>query len=450
MSQTDLQIFQAFASSYQHQGEPYFRSDAPINFARAPGRLDIMGGIADYSGSLVLEMPIAEATLAAAQLDEKLEIRVLTLSEGRPTGIAEFVMPLDRLSENDQPISYEAAQAFFRHEHTSAWAAYVLGAFFILRCEKGARFPHGIRILLQSSVPEGKGVSSSAAVEVAGMIAISDAYGIKLSADEVASLCQMVENHIAGAPCGIMDQMTVVHGRPNQLLALLCQPSTIQGYVAIPEEYTFWGIDSGIRHAVSGADYGSVRVGAFMGCKILQRLGGQDFNGYLANITPALFEQHYRALLPVSIRGAEFLAQFGSLPDAVTTVEVTQTYAVRQPTAHPIYEHFRVQAFAHLLNGSAPENGPLLGELMYQAHASYSACGLGSDGTDLLVDLVRAEGIENGLFGAKITGGGSGGTVVVLGRADARPALERVVTRYENLSSHRPYVFTGSSAGALG
>ena len=63
---------------------------------------------------------------------------------------------------------------------------------------------------------------------------------------------------------------------------------------------------------------------------------------------------------------------------------------------------------------------------MYESHASYSACGLGSKGTDLLVELVRAAGVERGLFGAKITGGGSGGTVAVLGRRDAREAVSDV------------------------
>ena len=67
-----------------------------------------------------------------------------------------------------------------------------------------------------------------------------------------------------------------------------------------------------------------------------------------------------------------------------------------------------------------------MGELMFASHASYSACGLGSDGTDLLVELVRQVGRAGGLFGAKITGGGSGGTVAILGRADAAQAVTEI------------------------
>jgi L-arabinokinase len=90
----------------------------------------------------------------------------------------------------------------------------------------------------------------------------------------------------------------------------------------------------------------------------------------------------------------------------------------------------------------------LLGELLYQSHESYTACGLGSRGTDLIVNLVRAEGPSKGIYGARITGGGSGGTVAVLGRSDAHPAVVRIIEAYEKIIGYRPYVFSGSSDGA--
>jgi L-arabinokinase len=89
-----------------------------------------------------------------------------------------------------------------------------------------------------------------------------------------------------------------------------------------------------------------------------------------------------------------------------------------------------------------------MGELMYASHDSYSACGLGSKGTDLLVELVRTQGVERGLFGAKITGGGSGGTVAVLGSTDAEPAVLDVAHRYAAMMGHEPYIFRGSSTGS--
>jgi galactokinase len=84
---------------------------------------------------------------------------------------------------------------------------------------------------------------------------------------------------------------------------------------------------------------------------------------------------------------------------------------------------------------------------MYESHASYQGCGLGSPGTNRLVELVRREGAAAGLYGARITGGGSGGTVVVMGRSDAADAVARVTAAYERVSGYRPHVFAGSSSG---
>ena len=85
---------------------------------------------------------------------------------------------------------------------------------------------------------------------------------------------------------------------------------------------------------------------------------------------------------------------------------------------------------------------------MYESHASYSACGLGSSGTDKLVELVRKSGVGSGLYGAKITGGGSGGSVAVLGRRDAGAAVAKVVRWYAEKTGHQPYIFSGSSPGS--
>jgi L-arabinokinase len=235
--------------------------------------------------------------------------------------------------------------------------------------------------------------------------------------------------------------------------------------IIIPEEIVFWGIDSGVRHSVAGADYASVRTGAFMGYRIIAGLvdfvcketateevchiDDPRWGGYLANITPSEFEQSFAAQLPEQINGAEFLSLYKGTTDPVTRIEPGRNYAVRVPTAHPICEHQRVRTYAELLAGAASEQRlKLLGELMYQSHESYSACGLNSEGPDLLVKLVRAAGPGQGLYGAKITGGGSGGTVAVLGQRTAGPAIARLAEKYERETGHQPYVFAGSSHGS--
>ena len=459
----DAEEFIAQLGDLQRRGGVVFDAAQPVYVARAPGRLDLMGGIADYSGSLVLQMPIAEAALAALQRDPAPVITIASL-DGEETGAhRHFSMPLVDFYADGQPATYETARDYFRHDPSLGWAAYVAGAFLVLMREREVSFNDGARILIASRVPEGKGVSSSAALEVASMQAIAAAFGIDLAPRELALLCQKVENLVVGAPCGVMDQMTAACGEAGRLLELLCQPAQLLGTAPIPGDLAVWGIDSGVQHSVSGADYSSVRVGAFMGYRMICELAGlrarpkdglvevddARWQSYLANLTPSVFEQLIARHLPERISGADFLARFQGITDSVTSVDPQRDYAVRAPTAHPVYEHFRVRAFAELLRDDPSERQrELLGELMYQSHASYSACGLGSEGTDLLVNLARKVGPGGGLYGAKITGGGSGGTVAVLGQVDAQESVRQVAMEYEERTGYRPQVFHNSSPGA--
>lgn len=439
--------------------ETLFESRSEITIARAPGRLDVMGGIADYSGSLVLELPIAEATFVALQKDDSRQLRIVSQVENRTLS---FELPMSALERDGEPIEYDEAQQYFNSDRTRHWVAYVAGVFLVLSRELGVRFDHGARLFISSRVPEGKGVSSSAALEVATMSAVAAAFDIKLGPRELALLCQRVENLVVGAPCGVMDQTTAVCGDANHLLSLICQPAELQGSIKLPEDLTVWGLDSGVRHSIGAGDYGSVRAGTFMGYRIIAELAGftvmqggaevviddPRWGGYLANLLPSEYEERFAANLPESLPGDEFLLHYGGTTDPVTKIERERRYAVRAPTEHAIYESFRVKKFAELLDKPSLGDKMAMGELMYASHESYSACGLGSNGTDLLVELVRLQGVDRGLFGAKITGGGSGGTVAVLGNSDAEPAVLDVAHRYAAMTGHEPYIFRGSSPGS--
>jgi L-arabinokinase len=175
------------------------------------------------------------------------------------------------------------------------------------------------------------------------------------------------------------------------------------------------------------------------------------WKGYLANISPSAWESRYRELVPVEMLGATFLERYGGSTDTVTSINPQRLYAVRQPTAHPIYEHQRVRLFRTLLahRPLTEEDLLLAGELLYQAHASYSACGLGSSGTDRLVQLIAEAGPAQGLYGAKITGGGSGGTVAVLARRGSYAQLSAIVRRYEQEIGQQILLMHGTSSGAI-
>lgn len=438
-----------------------FDKKSDIFVTRAPGRLDVMGGIADYSGSLVLEMPIAEATLAAIQKSDDNKIKIVSLHVGSNKSSV-FEMKLSDLETKGRPRNYPEVRDFFSRNRHIHWASYAAGVFFVLKRELGIHFQTGARILISSQVPVGKGVSSSAALEVAVMQAVCTAYNIPIAPRELAMLCQKVENSIVGAACGVMDQITAHCGIENSLVSLLCQPAEIGEAVKIPDGLELWGIDSGVRHVVAGSDYTSVRVGAFMGYRIIAENAGLDikhvadglveindtrWRGYLANVTPAEYEKEFSSKMPVSIGGKEFLESLGGTTDTVTKVDPAKIYAVTAPTEHAIYESSRVQTFAKLLENPADHtNLERLGELMFQSHKSYAACGLTESRTDRIVELVRKHRSE-GLFGARITGGGSGGTVVVLARRGSRRTITQLAERIGKEAGQKPYVFHGSSPG---
>jgi galactokinase len=460
-----IELLNALPESLPSERGAFFDSPGELFLARAPGRLDLMGGIADYSGSLVLEFPIASATHVAIQLQEQNALRIISLPVVGEEQPRHFEMALDDFMDSGGPIDYSAAAAYFNRQPQHHWAAYVAGVFLVLMRERGCEFDKGARIIIGSNVPEGKGVSSSAALEVATMRAIMAAYRIEMSAREMAFLCQKVENMVARAPCGVMDQMTSACGEQDRLLALLCQPAELKETIRLPEELAIWGVDSGIRHSVSGADYGTVRTAAFMGYRMIAEIAGLScretgtaghvmiedpkWKGYLANIAPEEFLDQYAKNLPTLMSGAEFLEKHKGITDPVTNVKHTILYPVRQATRYPVYEHDRVVKFASVLkdwqgHGQAEE----LGELMYESHQSYSDCGLGSEGTDELVRLAREAGASKGIYGAKITGGGSGGTVAILGGREALAAVRAIAKEYARQTGYAPLIIQGSSPGA--
>lgn len=398
--------------------------------ASAPGRLDVMGGIADYSGSLALQMPIGQHTHVQLSLRDDY---VCTLESRISSGEIVKAQVDYRDYFKDSHIDYTFAKEKFLQTGNNHWISYVLGCALVLQKEKGIVFTGG-DFKIQSEVPLGKGVSSSASIEVATMNVLALAFGLTFKKTELPLLAQRVENFVVGAPCGLMDQLACYLGQPKKILPILCQPDLIEESITIPEGISFIGIDSGVQHAISGASYSEVRCAAFMGYTILLRTLGVSaneiieakekenfsslpFKGYLCNITVEEFEKSMVHHLPYSIKGIDFLNQYQVSIDRVTTIDPTKTYYIRQCVSHPVFENKRVLLFKNYLqslnthSSNQTEILKRMGELMYQSHESYSLCGLGSDRTNEIVDLSKN---LQGVYGAKITGGGNGGTVCIL------------------------------------
>ena len=438
------QDFEAFEAALQGDAAGFFDRKELVWAARAPGRLDVMGGIADYSGSLVAEMTIGQAAVVGAQgggtKDNSVVVR--TANAGDEGLTAEVVIPAEIFTN---PVSL---LKFLRESPAGArWAGYVAGCFALLRAEGLIPRKVGGRLFLWSNVPLGAGVSSSAAIEVASMRALCAAFGVEMDGLALARLCQRVENDVMDAPCGIMDQVTAAFGEAGKLLLLLCQPHQVQGTVALPAGWSVFGIDSGVKHSVGGAAYTRVRVAAFMGFKALTDQAGSGFGGHLCNISPDLYREVSPERLPETMTGREFLAAHNGIYDAVTTVLPGETYPVRAAAEHAIHENHRVRRFIeHLRLGDANAFSEA-GNPMNEAHFSYSACGLGSDETDILAQMARE---LPGVAGAKITGGGSGGTVCVLCGSDREEEIaQTLATRYKTKTGITPRLIRGTSPGAL-
>ena len=440
----------------------HFAAGKPIYVVRAPARLDCMGGIADYSGSLVCEMTLDRAVLMGLQARDDRKVIVHSAGVDELGLSPDVTLALDDLAPGSGAVDYDTVKRRFSSVPESAWAAYVAGAFSVLQGEGHMeRFPHGATIVLASNIPFRVGASSSAALEIAAMHGLNLLYGINLNGMALAVLSQKVENHVVGAACGIMDQVTCAMGTRGRLLSLLCQPHTMQEQIPIPDGIRFIGINSGIRREIKGARYTNSRIGAFMGLAILRdqlRSGNGTAThlrlGYLCNLSTSEYVHSCRSLLPSSISGREFMRRYGTTPDPVTAVDPEVVYKVRSRVEHPVYEHRRVTDFTECIRlaGSFEKPAPLqrAGRLMYASDWSYThRCGLGSTETAWIVREIRKLGVEAGFYGARITGGGAGGTVAVAGNDRLFDHLGPLLELYGETTGIEAEVFIGTSPGTL-
>ncbi|MCE1200018.1 MAG: hypothetical protein LWW85_13700 [Marinilabiliales bacterium] len=440
----------------------YFDTKEDIFIARSPGRLDVMGGNDDYTGGLVFESTIEESTYAAAQLrkDQVIQLNNKTANDAGWQG--NLVVSWEDLSDEESVKALAASSASLK------WTAYVLGNLYYLKKKFPDRMIHGITLYMESTVPLNRGVSSSAAIEVAVMKASAAAFGIDLRGTELALACQWVENVIADAACGIMDQIAVVAGWQGHILPLVCQPCLPEPLIKLPDELQIWGIDSGVSHQVSGIEYEAARAAAFMGYKMICDLEGIEvtkdheseierytdpiWHGYLANLSRSDYHEKYENHLPEELDSLSFLQKHGFHTDPYTPLKEGVLYKVKANTSYAVEENARVQLFSELSRGASLSHSrrsfELMGEQMYQSHFAYTECGLGSDATDFLVNLCKAQGKANGIYGAKITGGGAGGTVAILADKYARNLVKDIFEAYKAAGLGDPYLFEGSSDGA--
>lgn len=228
----------------------FFRGDRRILIARAPGRLDVMGGRAPASSSLVLQLPIAEAAcLAIQQRDDDLVRLWSPCRDGSRTQM--LSMRLHDLGLPGAPIGYDDARALFGGDPRDRWAGYMLGALLVLAREHRLHAARGADLLLHSDVPEGRGVASSSAVTVAALRAFALLHQIDLGALELARACQLVEQRVLAVPAPAADPMTVASAAAGELLALRGDTGELHARITVPMDLEFIGLETGPRAPIS-------------------------------------------------------------------------------------------------------------------------------------------------------------------------------------------------------
>jgi len=321
----------------------------------APGRVNLIGEHTDYADGFVMPAAIDFATLAAICPRDNHSIAIYSANFDE-----QIVHSLVSLPE-------KASQH---------WSDYPLGVVSALR-EIGVEIP-AFSLTLNGDVPLGAGLSSSASVEVASMVAILSLTSAKIRLPEVARLCQRAENHFVGASTGIMDQFIACCGAEDHALLLDCR--TLEYRLApIPSHLSLVIANTMVKHSHAGGEYNTRRAEVEEGTQLLHS-----------------HRPEIRLLRDATV---DDLKKWGHemRPD------------VLKRCRHIITENNRTVAAADALEASDLKT---LGRLMYEAHASYrddfeASC----PEADILVDLAAK---ETGCIGARLTGGGFGGCTVNL------------------------------------
>ncbi len=378
----------------------------------APGRVNLIGEHVDYNDGLVLPMAIERWTVLAA--DAAQQGGPVRLWSDELQEAAEFPLPASLLplplgegrGEGGSGSDGRPPQSSDR-----CWSNYVRGV--VAGCAGSQiEFP-AFDAVIASSVPIGGGLSSSAALEVAAATLIEAMSGVQIETAAKALLCQRAEHDYAGVPCGIMDQFIVAGARRDHLMLLDCRSLQFELIPLVDPALTVLIVNSHVSHSLAGGEYAQRRAE----CDAAARALGVD---KLRDATLADLDRHCGALDPTLFRRAR----------------------------HVITEIGRTVGAAEAI---ARENWPAVGAAMYASHASLrDDYEVSCSELDLLGDLARGIGLDGGVIGSRMTGGGFGGCTVTLVRTSAVGAVSELIgARYHEQTGIKPTIFaTRPASGA--
>jgi galactokinase len=336
----------------------------------APGRANLMGEHTDYNEGFVLPFALGQGIVAAAA--RRADRRLVLCSAQSPDGVVSFV--LDDLEPG----------------RVTGWAAYPAGVAWALM-SAGYEVP-GACLAFDSDVPAGAGLSSSAALECVTALALTSLAGLSVDRRELAAIARRAENEFAGVPTGIMDQSASLLTRSGHALLLDCRSlETAQvPFDPAASRARLLLINTRARHELSAGQYGQRRAE----CERAARLLGVPSLRYLTDV-----------------------ADVGRLADPV----------LRRRARHVVTDDQRVLEVVALLRSPEPSDRhvyPEIGRLLTQAHVSLrDDFEVSWPEADVAVDAALAAGA----LGARMIGGGFGGSVLALVRPAAAGAVRAAV-----------------------
>jgi galactokinase len=349
----------------------------------APGRVNLIGEHTDYNDGYVLPLALPQRTVVTASI----------VPDG-PSRVRSLQVP-------DDQVTFRAATV--RPGHLIGWAAYVAGVVWVLH---DAGHPVGdLDVTIDSDVPVGAGLSSSAALECAAALAWTDLFGVDIDRTELARFCQRAENDFVGAPTGIMDQMAALHGREGHLVFLDTRSMEVSHvrFDLAAAGLALLVVDTRAPHRHVDGEYAARR----RDCEEAARLLG----------VPALRDADVSDLerLPTQL-----------LPRA----------------RHVVTENARVLDVVEALrSGVDPRE---IGRALTASHISLrDDFEVTAPEVDVAVDTLLAAGA----YGARITGGGFGGCVIALVDADqVAAAADAVRAAYGQQGFAEPASFEATPA----
>jgi len=362
--------------------------DEPKVIVAAPGRVNLIGEHTDYNGGFVFPLGIERFTIVAASPndDDYATVYTHTFRERAKLSLALDVEPGLFFQWDDEKKIWKAT-----------WKSYVQGAI-AYSGRHSADLKKGFNAVINSNVPLGGGLSSSASLEVAVATLMEELSGHKFGKTEKPLLCQQTEWNFALMKCGIMDQFISALAVKDCAMLLDCRSEEPKMIPMSDDSVSVLITNSNVKHELTGSEYPERR----RYCEIVAKFFGVE---YLRDVSlEKLFESEeaIKKIKPETPEDEKKGVKFG---------EALFRYA-----RHAIGEDVRtLKAADALVSG----DWATVGEQMYASHASLrDDYEVSCSEIDVLVEIAREIGIEGGMIGSRITGGGFGGCTVSLVKTD--------------------------------